>query len=240
MMKQKRPIVFLRGMLCLVVVSVLMLPLHAQAQRAERPREPTTVTPTPAPVPAQRPQVPQFVRIWTDKGNNANGNIPVYYVGEQIYISFEVANDCYVTVYDIDSTGNVNILFPNPYYKDNRARVGRTYTIPRSSAGFNLVVQGPTGDEILYAVASDYVFYHWQYGVGTPPIWSDEWGAPATWGHGGSPDQSRATQRFQRRLQLHPNLADLTKEHIKHKIELAKPVLVSTAECRVYVTLPPY
>ncbi len=202
-------------------------------QRPERPRDPL-------PPPTTGVQAPQpgtlTLKVWSDKGDQN----PTYYVGERIYVSFSVTKDSYVTIYDVDSTGNVNILFPNPYHQDNLVRKGRIYTIPTTNYEYDLVIKGPTGDEILYGIASNHIYYHWQYGIGSPPIWSDEWGAPTTWGHPGGYDSTIASRRFQKRLQNQPQLADLTVEFIEHQIQKAKPTLVSSSACRFYVTVPPY
>ncbi|MBD3309064.1 DUF4384 domain-containing protein [candidate division KSB3 bacterium] len=211
--------------------------LFAEASLAQqRPERPKTPVPPPSPgVVASEEDV--GIKVWTDKGDNA----PTYYVGERIYISFTVQNDSYVTIYDVDSTGNVNVLFPNPYHRDNLVRKGRVYTIPTSNYEYDLVVKGPTGDEVLFAIASSHIYYHWQYCTGCPPpIWSDQWGVPSTWGHPGGPDPSVTSRRFQKRLQMQPQLADLTINYIKHHIELAKPLTVKSSECRFYVTVSPY
>ena len=218
--------------ICLYVLFLGVEGSYAQ-RRPERPKPPVPPPPVIDPPEEGEPEV----KVWTDKGDQ----LPTYYVGERIYVSFTVEKDSYVIIYDIDSTGNVNILFPNPYHQDNLVRKGRVYTIPTTNYEYDLVIQGPTGDEILYAVASNHIYYHWQYGTSPPPIWSDEWGSPDTWGHyrGGS-DTTIMSRRFQKRLQMQPQLADKTVEFINHQIELAQPILVSKSECRFYVTVSPY
>ncbi len=86
------------------------------------------------------------LKVWSDKGDQNR----TYYVGERIYVSFSVTKDSYVTIYDVDSTGNVNILFPNPYHQDNLVpEKGRIYTIPTTNYEYDLVIKGPTGDEFF-------------------------------------------------------------------------------------------
>ncbi len=230
-------IILIIGMVSVSVVS-------AQPQRPERPREAVT-SPT---VGISQSGTSPVVKIWTDKGDDKGGNTPVYYVGEQIYISFQVDKDSYVTVYDVDSTGNVNVLFPNPYHTDNLARGGRIYTLPSTNYEYDLVIQGPTGKEILYALVSTHIYYHWQYGNSPPPVWSDTWGSPFTWGHGGGADQSLASRRFQKRLQSHEeaNMAGLTVDTMKKQIELdltvgcADPRPTENCQTSFFVTVPPY
>ncbi len=207
---------------------------EAFAQRQERPKDPSPPQGTGVENPGKiNPQI----KVWTDKGDEN----PTYYLGERIYVSFTVQKDSYVTIYDVDSTGNVNILFPNSYHRDNLVRKGRVYTIPTPNYGYDLVIKGPAGDEVIYAIASTHIYYHWQYCKGCPPpIWSDQWGSSANWGHYEGPDSTQVSRRFEKRLQVQPQLADLTIEYIKHHIELAKPILVGESQCRIYVTFPPY
>ncbi len=225
----------------LIVCSVFLFALlwkgdDAFAQR--RPERPRPVVPPP-PVVDPPGSAALEVKVWTDKGDQS----PTYFVGERIYVSFTVTNDSYLVLYDIDSTGNVNILFPNPYHPDNLVRKGRVYRIPTTNYKQDLFIKGPTGEEILFAVASNYAYYHWQYGKNyPPPIWGDEWGASSTWRQTGSPDYSIASRRFQQRLQLQEkNLAARTVEFIKHETdEKIKPYPVTYAECKFFVTIPPY
>jgi len=242
-MKQTMRSVFLLLSVFFLTHAVVIEGINAQPQRPERSKDATTA-PT---VGMQNIATPARVKIWTDKGNDKGGNSPIYYVGERIYISFQVDKDSYVTLYDIDNTGNVNILFPNPYQKDNMARGGRIYTLPASNYTYDLVIKGPTGKEILYVLASTHIYYHWQYGNNPPPIWSDQWGTPMTWGHYGGADPSIASRRFQQRLEVQEeaNLAGLTLAKIKKQLELDTTVSCTSqnqqeCQCTFYVTIPPY
>lgn len=236
-------VVFISGLLWATSGLWGASPVEAQPQRPEREKEAVT-SPT---VGIQDTANPPQVKVWTDKGDNTGNNNPIYYVGERIYVSFQVNKDSYVTIYDIDSTGNVNILFPNPYHKDNFVRGGRIYTLPTTNYGYDLVIKGPTGKEILYALASTHIYYHWQYAVSPPPVWSDQWGTPTTWGHQGRADHSFTTRRFQKRLQVHEetNLAALTLANLKKQIALPATVSCPTqteeaCQCSFYVTVSPY
>jgi len=225
----------------LLALSLLLLALVVGAHDVSAQRRPenpkAVVVPPVSDPPAANKDLE--VNVWTDKGNQN----PTYYVGERIYISFTVTKDCYIALYDIDSTGNVNILFPNPYHPDNLVRKGRVYTLPSSNYRHDLVIKGPTGEEIFFAVASRYAYYHWQYGMSPPPIWADEWGPSSTWGHSGSPDYSIASRRFQQRLQFSQdaNLAERTVTYMKHYSDnVIKTYPVTYARCKFYVTIPPY
>jgi len=218
------------------VVGVFWSALGFAQSRPERqvnPSPPSTIGIVP---PGSDPRLLE-VTVWTDKGVET----PTYYVGERIYVSFSVTRDCYVVLYDIDSTGNVNILFPNPYHADNMVRAGRVYTVPTSNYKHDLFIKGPTGEEFLFAVASAYAYYHWQYGQYPPPVWSDEWGTPATWGHSGGPDNTLASRRFQQRLQFGMNLGQQTVDVIKYQTDQSnKRYAVTYGSCKFFVTISPY
>lgn len=90
---------------------------------------------------------PSFnIDIWTDKQR--------YRVGEEIRFHFRSDRDCYLTLIDYDPSGNVKVLFPNRYYRDNSIRGGRTYTIPGSEYGFRLNIEPPRGIEKIKAIAT--------------------------------------------------------------------------------------
>ncbi len=231
----------LLGILLVVICSVSLLTVAWGGNGAFAQRRPERAR---GAVPPQTVVAPQAstaleVKVWTDKGNQE----PTYFVGERIYISFTVTNDSYLVLYDVDSTGNVNILFPNPYHPDNLVRKGRVYRIPTTNYRHDLFIKGPTGEEILLAVVSSYAYYHWQYGSNyPPPIWMDEWGSSSTWGHGEHSDYSIASRRFQQRLYLQEkNLAARTVEFIKHETEESVKIYpVTYAQCKFFVTVPPY
>jgi hypothetical protein len=84
------------------------------------------------------------VRVWVDKG--------AYAVGEKIQIHYEVNQDAYVYIYDIDADGKVSMLFPNYYSQNNYVAAGE-HVLPDSPA-YNLTVVEPTGTEYLQAIAS--------------------------------------------------------------------------------------
>jgi TolB-like protein len=90
---------------------------------------------------------PSFnIDIWTDKKR--------YRVGEVIRFHFRSDRDCYLTLIDYDPNGNVKVLFPNRYYRDNFIRAGKTYTIPGSEYGFRLNIEPPRGIEKIKAIAT--------------------------------------------------------------------------------------
>jgi hypothetical protein len=93
------------------------------------------------------------VEVWTNKGNGAR-----YYFGEDVAVFFRAEQDCYVVVYDIDPSGEVNILFPSSLNGSSSVEGGRVYRVPDYNDDFRLEVAGNSGNEHIFAVASyDYI-----------------------------------------------------------------------------------
>ncbi len=86
------------------------------------------------------------VEVWTDDDQ--------YYDGENITISFRADKDCYVVLYNIDTRGNVHLLYPTDRGDDFRIERDRVYRIPDSYDDYDLTVRGPEGVEYIQAVAS--------------------------------------------------------------------------------------
>jgi hypothetical protein len=97
----------------------------------------------------RRSDDPLEVRVWTNKADGKS-----FGQGEAIIIYFRANRDCYVTIYDLDSRGDVNLLFPYEYDDPAYVEGGRVYTIPDYYDDYKLVVDGPPGDEYIQAVAS--------------------------------------------------------------------------------------
>ena len=86
------------------------------------------------------------IEVWTD--------VDEYYEGDNITVYFRANKDCYVVLYNLDSRGNVNILYPADRWDDSRVERDRTYRIPDSYDDYELTVRGPEGVEYIQAVAS--------------------------------------------------------------------------------------
>lgn len=110
------------------------------------------------------------VDIWFDKQCGA-----AYKQGEKIIINFRASADSYLTVYDIDTRGQVSVLFPNRHQPDNFVRGGQTYSVPDRSYSYDLVIEGPEGIEYVDAASSTDPYYHWNYNQGEPQ-WVRDWG----------------------------------------------------------------
>ncbi len=86
------------------------------------------------------------IDIWTDKKR--------YRIGEEIHFYFRTDQDCYLTLIDYETNGNVKVLFPNRYYQDSSIQAGKTYIIPGREYGFKLTVEPPLGIEKIKAIAT--------------------------------------------------------------------------------------
>jgi len=93
---------------------------------------------------------PSFkVQVHVNKGENA-----VYKPGEYITFTFQADKDCYLTLIDVVPSGQINILFPNAYHKDNKVKANRKYTIPSKEMEFQLMVENTPGLEVVKAIAT--------------------------------------------------------------------------------------
>ncbi len=84
-------------------------------------------------------------RVWTEK--------PAYAVGEYVRVFFEVNQDAYIYIWDIDSTGGVCLIFPNQREMNNFVVAG-THRIPGTGISDYLRVAPPVGTEWLQIVAT--------------------------------------------------------------------------------------
>ncbi|HEU23895.1 MAG TPA: PEGA domain-containing protein [Mesoaciditoga lauensis] len=89
------------------------------------------------------------INVWTDKPAGAT-----FYPGDNIHIYFKTSQNAYVTIYDYTTDGNVRVIFPNFFQRDNFVKGGMVYVIPNPNYNYNLTVSGPNGREIIEAVAS--------------------------------------------------------------------------------------
>jgi len=89
------------------------------------------------------------IKVWPDKGEGA-----VYKEGEDIVFHFRADRDCCVYLYHADSEGNVKLLFPNSYNRDNFVKAGQVYSIPSEVMNFSFKSAAPFGSEIIKAIAT--------------------------------------------------------------------------------------
>ncbi|MCK4233672.1 DUF4384 domain-containing protein [candidate division WOR-3 bacterium] len=89
------------------------------------------------------------IDVSVDKGDEA-----VYYDEEPIFISFRTTENAYVIIYDIDTDGNLHLIFPEREEGRGFIRANRTYQIPADNDDYSLRIKGPPGEEFICAVAS--------------------------------------------------------------------------------------
>lgn len=153
-----------RNAASILAAGALLLPALAHADddwrtRREAPpavapeadtAQPQRVVPVPDPVGPQRvvpvPRGSVDIQVWTDRGHGAT-----YCAGEEIEIYFATNVDAWVTLYDIDTRGRVQVLFPT-HGGDGYVQAGRTHRVS-AGWGYTLAVTGPEGWEHLRAVA---------------------------------------------------------------------------------------
>jgi len=73
--------------------------------------------------------------------------------GESVVFTFTADQDCYLPIFNIGTSGQMIVLFPNKFNPDNKIEKGRTYRIPADET-YQYQVTGPTGTETIKAIAS--------------------------------------------------------------------------------------
>ncbi|GAK53372.1 outer membrane protein [Candidatus Moduliflexus flocculans] len=163
---------------------------HVQAQ--ERPQE---LTPETSRKIITQPRENMNVDVWFDKQCGSP-----YKQGEKILINFKANSDGYLTVYDIDTRGQVSVIFPNKQQPNNYVRGGQTYTVPDRTYSYDLIVEGPEGIEYVDAVVSNDPYYSWDYRQGEPR-WVREWGLSGRNYSGASGSGYKSSAEYQNRPQ---------------------------------------
>jgi TolB-like protein len=96
---------------------------------------------------AAKPDKTSFnVKTWTDKKE--------YEINEKIVFYVKAEKSGFLTLLDVGSSGNITVIFPNKYNRDNFIRAGVTYQIPSPNYGFDFGVQGPAGLERIKAIVT--------------------------------------------------------------------------------------
>jgi hypothetical protein len=78
-----------------------------------------------------------------------------YQIGDKIVFNFTVNKDCYLTLIDIGTNGDVLVLFPNKFATDNKVRAAQKYRIPPEGGEYAFRLHGPSNRvERIKAIAS--------------------------------------------------------------------------------------
>lgn len=100
-----------------------------------------------APPPVTPPTQQNFqMQIRVDKS--------VYRIGEKIVITMQASRDCYLSLWDTSTQGEVTRIFPNQYASDNFLRGGVAYRIPDQADQFDFEITGPAGIERVRGVCT--------------------------------------------------------------------------------------
>jgi hypothetical protein len=108
------------------------------------------------------------VRVWaqyyTDARNKRDiSAIPrgdgrhAFSVGDHVILGFQAGRDCYMTLINEGTSGKLAVLYPNQYGSSGPGAVkgGVTYWFPDPGHGFEFKIDGPPGDEVIWAVAAE-------------------------------------------------------------------------------------
>ncbi len=86
------------------------------------------------------------IKVWMDK--------KVYNIGDMVTINLTTNRDCFVTLLNVRSNGEIWELFPNKYNPDNFVKANVKYTIPSVKNNFRLAIVDPPGREYIKAIAA--------------------------------------------------------------------------------------
>jgi len=96
---------------------------------------------------------PLKVSISSSRGNGAS-----FSDGESITVVVSATKDAYFKLYHIDVKGQVQLIFPNRFQKDNFVKAGTLVQFPAANASFRFQLHEPFGTEFVKAVASTLPF----------------------------------------------------------------------------------
>ncbi|MDR3231305.1 MAG: DUF4384 domain-containing protein [Synergistaceae bacterium] len=86
------------------------------------------------------------------KSDRADG---IYKIGDRMTFTFKSETDAYVTVLDFTPGGQILVLYPNKWVKDNFVRAGQEISIPAQGEKFSLKAGGPVGVDVIKAIATN-------------------------------------------------------------------------------------
>lgn len=86
------------------------------------------------------------VKVWTDRKE--------YRIGEPLVINVLTNKDCFLTLLNIRSNGEIWELFPNSYNQNNFIKGNTSHTVPASNDAFQLAIVEPPGQDYIKAIAT--------------------------------------------------------------------------------------
>jgi len=101
------------------------------------------------------------IELWTAKkaeGVKDVRNIKIlarrYRIGDRIVVYFRSDRDCYLTLFNIGTSGKLTVLFPNYLFQNNFITANKMYAIPGEEYPFEYELSGPPGVEKIKAIAT--------------------------------------------------------------------------------------
>lgn len=86
------------------------------------------------------------VKVWMDRKE--------YRIGDPVTINVETNRDCFVTLLNVRSNGEIWELFPNNYNQNNFIKGNASHSIPSSSDNFKMTIVAPPGQDYIKAIAT--------------------------------------------------------------------------------------
>lgn len=88
------------------------------------------------------------VELWADRKD------ATYKVGDEVTFFFKADKDCRVTLFNVGTSGKVQIFFPNKFQKDNLVKADKEYCFPAKEAEYLFRFKGPAGEDLVKAIAT--------------------------------------------------------------------------------------
>ena len=104
------------------------------------------------------PDPPFKVSVWGSTGPEAEGTPEKYVdlkIGRPIYFHVQSESGGYLTLINVDTAGEVTVLFPNLYHRDGQIRADETYVVPSEEMGYQIRALGPSGRELVKAIVTE-------------------------------------------------------------------------------------
>ena len=78
-------------------------------------------------------------------------------LGEKLVFDITSEEDCYILLFNLDSTANLHLVFPNEYSRENLLKAGTRIELPNESmrkGRFEFMFMPPAGEETFKLIAS--------------------------------------------------------------------------------------
>lgn len=76
---------------------------------------------------------------------------PSYKIGDSVVFRIQANKKGFITLLDIQPSGDLVVLYPNDFSKDNAVEAGKEYSVPGASDGFEITVSEPAGLDTVVA-----------------------------------------------------------------------------------------